>query len=200
MLFSQMTLIFGYGSLVWKCDFPYISKRPATLEGYVRRFWQTSTDHRGTIETPGRVVTLIPMEEWKQKYYHIDPHKKEDGIINGYVFEIQKDDVEKVFKYLNYREKNGYELRKVNVILKDTNETVESFLYIAHSDNDDFLQEKDDFELESLANVISTVKGPSGFNHEYLTEMVRTLKSEFGFVDRHLHDLNAIVSDKIKNS
>ena len=45
--------IFGYGSLVWRAGMTYVKRRPAEVTGFVRRFWLSSTDHRGTAENPG---------------------------------------------------------------------------------------------------------------------------------------------------
>src|SRR5471032_3029634 len=35
----QSVWLFGYGSLIYKTDFPYLERRPASIANWTRRFW-----------------------------------------------------------------------------------------------------------------------------------------------------------------
>jgi cation transport protein ChaC len=50
--------VFGYGSLIWKPEFDFVEKRPATLPGHHRALCLWSRINRGTPERPGLVFGL----------------------------------------------------------------------------------------------------------------------------------------------
>ena len=90
--------IFGYGSLVWRPDFPFVERYHAVIEGWVRRFWQGSTDHRGVPGAPGRVVTLVA-----------EPHAR----CSGTAYRVDDAVIDSVINTLEYREKGGYRREEI---------------------------------------------------------------------------------------
>lgn len=96
--------VFGYGSLIWKPPPHVVRKTPGYLKHYVRRFAQSSSDHRGTPEFPGRVVTLIHADEWAN-FSDQDAFPHEDTVW-GVAYTIDPAHAQEVREYLDYREKS----------------------------------------------------------------------------------------------
>ncbi|GHB34131.1 gamma-glutamylcyclotransferase [Salinicola rhizosphaerae] len=166
--------LFGYGSLIWKADFDYLERRPASIRGWTRRFWQGSHDHRGTPDAPGRVVTLVP----------------EDGAIcHGMAYRIPPS----VFGPLDIREKNGY-LRVITPMAfedaaTDAPAQAEGVVYLAGEDNAAYLGPAAEVEI---ARQIAASHGPSGPNRDYLLNLAAALR-ELGFDDAHVFELERAV-------
>lgn len=176
--------VFGYGSLIWRADFPWLERRPAALAGWARRFWQGSHDHRGVAKAPGRVVTLIEAPQAR---------------CVGMAYKVRHN----VLEDLDYREKNGYERRNVALTLDapkaggdapadnagDASAQVQGVVYIAPTGNHAFLG---DAPLAQMAWQIRRSAGPSGRNLDYLLELARALR-ELGAEDAHVFELEAAV-------
>jgi cation transport protein ChaC len=154
--------LFGYGSLIFKADFPFIERRPASIAGWTRRFWQGSHDHRGTETAPGRVVTLAP---------------EPDAVCAGMAYLITPE----VFAHLDHREKNGY-LRLAIEISFDESGSAEGLVYIATKDNAAFLGAAPE---RDIARQIAASSGPSGRNRDYLTDLADALRA-LGKIDPHV--------------
>lgn len=154
--------LFGYGSLIFKVDFPYLERRPASIRGWSRRFWQGSHDHRGTPEAPGRVVTLI---------------RQPQAVCTGMAYFVTP----AVFEQLDVREKNGY-LRFVTDMTFADGSRTEGLVYIATADNKAFLGPASEAEI---AWEIARASGPSGANRDYLLNLARALR-ELGEHDAHV--------------
>ncbi|MBK8122040.1 MAG: gamma-glutamylcyclotransferase [Dokdonella sp.] len=166
--------LFGYGSLIWKCDFSFLERRPAHIRNWSRRFWQGSHDHRGTPEAPGRVATLIA-----------DPGARCGGM--AYLITPE------VFDHLDHREKNGYLRESVDIEFEDG--AAHGLVYIANPANAAYLGEA---SAQDIARHIFSAQGPSGLNLDYFRHLADALRV-MGEKDPHIEaierELRLIQSD-----
>ena len=158
--------VFGYGSLIWRQDFPFVDARRARIDGWARRFWQGSHDHRGVATDPGRVATLI--EAPGESCY-------------GRAFLVEAE----VFNHLDHREKNGYVRQDVGIYFEDAE--TPGVTYVAPVGNFAFLG---DAPEEDMVGQILRCEGPSGKNIDYVLELARALR-QLGIEDQHVFDIEA---------
>lgn len=175
--------IFGYGSLIWKPGFEYEEKRLGFVQGWARRFYQGSPDHRGVPEAPGRVVTLLEEESARSW---------------GMAFRIEGAEAESVLRTLDHREKGGYERHEVVIWGIDASgariPVVESALiYVATEENPHYLGPASPAEI---ARQVKRSQGPSGPNTEYVLRLAQALR-ELGVVDEHVFAVAAALEELI---
>lgn len=200
--------VFGYGSLIWKADFPYEKKLVGHIKGYVRRFYQKSTDHRGVPNRPGRVVTLLAST---------DPNDE----VWGLAYKISTENIENVVNHLDFREKGGYKKKTVLFYPCDFSKSVQSTsnanvfsndltsistaslsiasdeapfyltIYIGEEDNPNYAGTEN---IDIIANHILVSRGISGSNTEYLYKLASAMRAIApGVQDEHLFALERAV-------
>ncbi|KAF9118406.1 Cation transport regulator-like protein 2 [Mortierella sp. 14UC] len=188
--------LFGYGSLIWRPDLEFEDSKVGYIKGHVRRFWQSSTDHRGTEEAPGRVVTLIPYEEFSQRFIDDDKHSSDqDDITWGVAYKIPESKVAETKAYLDHREKNGYETHFLDIFQPGADIPVveKAIVYIGSTDNSEFAGPA---PLDNIAQQIYASHGPSGANKDYLLNLAHALRivAPTG-TDEHLFELESKVKE-----
>ncbi|HEX4354246.1 MAG TPA: gamma-glutamylcyclotransferase [Polyangiales bacterium] len=168
--------IFGYGSLIFRPDFPFIARREGYICGWARRFWQASTDHRGTPVHPGRVVTLVPVVDAK---------------CWGVAYCVAGVERTAVLDRLDARERNGYQ-RQVLSFFDREGPAGQVIVYVADRMNPSFVGPE---SIEETARVVRSSSGPSGPNREYVSKLAAALEA-MGAADDHVAALARAVADR----
>ncbi len=172
---GPLTWVFGYGSLIWRPDFPYLEARRAWIDGFVRRFWQGSHDHRGSHDAPGRVVTLV---------------ESPGACCYGRAFLVSHD----VFDHLDHREKNGYTRHELGIHFDDG--VKPGVTYVASHDNAAFLGAA---PMERMIEQICRSSGESGANTDYVLELAKALRS-LAIDDPHVFEIEMALKQALSQA
>jgi len=165
--------VFGYGSLIWRPDFPYEERVEATLPGYRRAFCRYSFRHRGTPEHPGLVVGLVP-----------------GGACVGMGYRFSAENEAEVLAYLDEREGAGYLRLPLPLHLHGNHgapREVTAWAYVPNPEHPSYFGQTDTAELVRL---VATGRGESGTALDYLRDLMAHL-DESGVEEPLLRDVLA---------
>ncbi|AFR97707.1 hypothetical protein C343_05854 [Cryptococcus neoformans C23] len=193
--------VFGYGSLIFKPPPHTVEQRSGYVKGVVRRFAQSSIDHRGTPEHPGRVVTVVEAKVW-HKLEGIELRDNEilpDDYVWGIAYRIDPEKAEEVKAYMEYREKHGYTCHLVPVYTRSADGKQEivavesSTIWIGKPEDPAFVGYE---PLDALAKTVLVSEGPSGPNKDYLFKLAESVRHLYPHVkDDYLFNLERAVRE-----
>ena len=174
---SDELWVFGYGSLMWRPDFPFAERVAATLSGRRRAFCIYSVHHRGTYERPGLVLGLAP-----------------GGSVRGAAYRIAPENWPKVHAYLLEREQptETYIEARRPIRLAD-GRRVQSLVFLSDVRHPQWAGA---LSLQRQADLIAGATGLSGRNTDYLRDLVAHLAQE-GIRDRVMETLLRLVEGAV---
>lgn len=167
---DNSTCVFAYGSLLWRPGFDYLDVHRVCVQGYERRFWQASHDHRGTDSHPGRVVTLVPVT---------------GSVCEGLAYRLSDQVREKTLALLDEREQDGYQRVWLNCSTEEGGVSRSVLTWVAAADNPSWVGNE---PIAQTAQLIATRRGLSGSNLEYLLELYSAL-NRLKIEDAHISEL-----------
>ena len=140
--------VFAYGSLIWNPGFPYLSREPAKLIGYHRRYCIASMIYRGTPERPGLVLGL-----------------EAGGCCEGVGYRVAGELKQTTLDYLRAREliTSVYHEKILRI---ETREGVghDALTYVADPGHEQHVPASD---FDAMIETIAAASGESGPNAEY---------------------------------
>lgn len=166
-----MLWVFGYGSLVWKppAGSGATPRQYGYVEGYRRVWYQQSTDHRGTPQFPGSVVTLVADAR---------PGARVWGVVSLLTESIDLAELARIKADLDHREKQYDTRLQLDVLGPDGSVIArECVTYVGTADGENWAGER---PLREIAENIAAAHGPSGPNDEYLFRLCDAFRRDIG--------------------
>ncbi|MEM0908262.1 MAG: gamma-glutamylcyclotransferase [Pseudomonadota bacterium] len=158
--------VFGYGSLMWRPDFPYRDRQTATIRGHHRRLCVYSWVHRGSKARPGLVLGL-----------------DEGGACRGALFEVDDEHREAVIANLRAREQvTMVYLERTLAVTTDTGTTIDALTYVVDRAHPQYAGP---LSVEETVGVVRGAIGRSGRNEDYVLSTADHL-SDVGIEDGQL--------------
>ena len=162
--------VFGYGSLMWRPDFPYAERRTAYLSGAHRSLCVYSWVHRGTPSAPGLVLGL-----------------DRGGACRGIAYRVAPSHRDSVVAYLRDREQvtGVYQERIRRIEVEGVSAAALTFTVDrSHAQYAGKLDEETQF------SIVRDASGKSGMNRDYVIATADHL-AELGIRDDLLARLAA---------
>ncbi len=171
--------VFGYGSLIWKPDFPFQEMRRGRLDGFHRDLCAYSVEHRGTVARPGLIFAL-----------------DRGGICDGAAFRVAAADAAEVIAALRQREQvTGVYRERLRPVSLQTNvgmsagETVMAVCYVVDPGHRQYAGR---LSCDRQAILVGGAIGKAGANVDYVHNTHHALAS-MGIRDRRLDRLIALM-------
>lgn len=170
---SDTRWVFGYGSLIWRPGFEFVSSQQALLNGAHRSLCVYSHHYRGTPEQPGLVFGLA-----------------RGGSCHGVAFEVAASRWSEVYDYLNEREQvtGVYRDAQRTVRLANGNR-VSALAYLVDERHDQYAGQLD---VATQLTIVRDAKGNMGPNIDYVINTDQHL-AQMGIKDQRLRDLTRLL-------
>lgn len=166
--------VFGYGSLMWRPDFPYLERLHARIHGYHRSLCVYSHIHRGTPQRPGLVLGL-----------------DRGGACRGVAFRIETGNWPDTLAYLRAREQGTgvYLENRLALILADGRRRT-GIAYVVDRQHHQYAGR---LEQAEMARLVRQGHGQSGPNCEYVLNTCAHL-ADMGVYDAPLAALATVLT------
>ena len=167
---AQQHWVFGYGSLMWQPDFPYVERRPAMIWCWHRAHALISTTAWGSAERPGLILTLL-----------------RGGACLGMAFRVAPGHWRQTRAYLRRRE---VAYRHVWVGVVTPKGEINALTFTADPSNGRYIGKQ---SIERRALMVAQGEGSKGTSRGYLAGTIAAVQAMGGQPEPSLSRLQAVI-------